>query len=168
MPLTLSSLRAAASRYDDRRLYESLAKTTGETAFLCHSHKDSELAKGLQVQLKEAGWKLYIDWQDATMPTKTDRTTAEKIQKKIKEAKLFFFLATPNSVGSLWCPWEIGYADGVKSPDKIKVIPTIDENNNWYGTEYMQLYQSLDRSTSDKIVFNPPTSKTSILQALMQ
>jgi len=39
-----------------------------KTAFLCHSHRDSALAEGLQALLAEQGVALYIDWQDATMP----------------------------------------------------------------------------------------------------
>ena len=94
---------------------------------------------GLQAVLREHGWNVYIDWQDTTMPPEPNRETALKIQRKIKENNWFMFLATQNSTASRWCPWEIGYADGVKSIDSIMIIPTQDRNRNWYGNEYLQL-----------------------------
>lgn len=119
-----------------------------KSAFLCHSHKDAEYAKGLQVLLAEQGLVLYIDWEDPCMPDTPDRRTAERIQKAISESDLFLFLATPNSTGSRWCPWEIGYADGVKLLDSIIVVPTSDSRGQYYGNEYLQLYRSIQLAQS--------------------
>lgn len=38
--------------------------------------------------------------------------TPATIKQKIRDLTSFLFLATPNSIASRWCPWEIGYADG--------------------------------------------------------
>ena len=97
-------------------------------AFLCHSHSDAQYVKGFIQLLKEENIDVYVDWQDSSMPENTNRDTAVKIQQKIQEADYFFFLATPNSVKSRWCPWEIGYADGVKKYESIFIIPTQDRN----------------------------------------
>ncbi len=114
-----------------------------QTAFLSHSHKDSRLAKSLQAFLNAQGWEVYIDWEDTSMPDSPTRETAEKIQFKIRDLDWFLFLGTQNSMKSRWCPWEIGYADGVKSVDTILVIATSDDSGT-YGSEYMQLYRHID------------------------
>jgi hypothetical protein len=69
---------------------------------------------------------------------------------------LFLFLATPNSVTSRWCPWEIGFADGNKPVERIIVIPTVDLTGTWHGNEYLQLYRSLDRDSVTGLVVRDP------------
>lgn len=150
--MRIRSLKEAFNRSNRVVITKSLneAKLQGlETAFLCHSHKDHELAIGLQVLMKENGWDIYIDWQDGDLPSSPDRVTAEKIQNKIKQTTWFLFLATPNSVSSRWCPWEIGYADAVKIKDKILIIPTEDDSGNWYGNEYLQLYSKITEASDN-------------------
>lgn len=114
-------LRSAAGRSGSvvvaKSLNEALSKNK-QTAFLCHSHKDQELAKGLQVLLKENGWDVYIDWEDNEMPSSPNKETASKIKSKITTTDWFLFLATSNSTQSRWCPWEIGYADSQKGMEK--------------------------------------------------
>jgi hypothetical protein len=65
-----------------------------KTGFLCHSHKDRDMALGLQQWLKEQGMDLYIDWQDPYMPDTPDGTTADRIRTVIKGADVFLFVAT--------------------------------------------------------------------------
>ena len=115
------------------------------TAFLCHSHKDESLVKGLLVHFQEKGVNLYVDWLDSEMPETPNEETASRIQGKIKSAYYFFFLATANSKASRWCPWEIGYADGVGK--KVCIISTSDDHNT-YGNEYLQLYSHIDEGHS--------------------
>lgn len=107
--------------------------------------------EGLIALLREAGWTLYVDWADTSMPPKPDRITATKIKSRIKQTRYFLFLATPNSVQSRWCPWEIGYADGVKAIDDIIIVPTQDDRGNYYGNEYLQLYCQIDEMASGKL-----------------
>ncbi len=151
MPIQITTLRAAASRSRQTIIEKSLDGThraTVATAFLCHSHKDEDLAKGLQVLLSENGWDLYIDWQDREMPERPEKETAEKIKSKIITMDWFLFLATPNSIQSRWCPWEIGFADSKKIYDRILIIPTSDSSGNWYGNEYLRLYRKIENATT--------------------
>jgi len=136
------------------------AKRLGkQTAFLSHSHKDAQLAKGVQSFLKSHGWDVYIDWEDSAMPDKPDRKTAERIQQSIVRLDWFLFLATENSMKSRWCPWEIGYADGKKPIDTILVIQTKDIYGNYYGNEYLQLYRYIYATQSGGYaVFRPEAS----------
>ena len=146
MPISINDLRAAGSRASRTRLLKSINEAVArskQTAFLCHSHKDDDLAEGLQVVFAENGWELYIDWKDHEMPEKPNKETAEKIKTKIGQLDWFLFLATPNSSTSRWCPWEIGIADTRKSHDRMLIIPTTDSSGKWYGNEYLQLYNQI-------------------------
>jgi hypothetical protein len=48
------------------------------TVFLCHSHHDRVLVEGLIGLLDNIGIKIYVDWNDKSMPRVTNRETAEK------------------------------------------------------------------------------------------
>lgn len=144
MAFRQQEIRDAARFSTIRKSATDARRENQRSAFLCHSHRDADLAKGLQAFLQRLGWEVYIDWEDATMPERPDRSTAMKIQEKIRSSEMFFFLATENSMASRWCPWEIGYADGVKGLDRILIIPTADGRGNTYGNEYLQLYRHLD------------------------
>ena len=146
MPIALDSLRMAGTRSFQVKIAKSFreARAKGQqTAFLCHSHRDEDLAKGLQVLLVENGWDVYIDWQDTCMPEKPSQETARRIQAAIRDRKWFIFLATPSSTSSKWCPWEIGYADRAKAHEQILIVPTTDRSGIWYGNEYLQLYRQI-------------------------
>jgi len=117
------------------------------------------LAKGMTQLLTEAGWRIYIDWQDAEMPETPNRETAQRIQQKIVDLEYFLFLATSNSMSSRWCPWEIGYADGKKDIDRILVIPTTDGVRT-YGNEYLQLYRRVDLSDKGALAVWQPGQHT--------
>jgi hypothetical protein len=146
MPIPQSDLRSYASRagFEKSAAIVNEAKRVGrQTAFLSHSHKDAEMAKGVQGFLQAQGWDVYIDWEDTSMPSTPNRQTAERIQQRIVALDWFFFLATDNSMSSRWCPWEIGYADGKKPYSSILILQTKDASGRYYGNEYLQLYRHL-------------------------
>ncbi|WP_210259612.1 toll/interleukin-1 receptor domain-containing protein [Rhizobium sophorae] len=151
MAIDQSDIRSSASYSTVRKSASDGRRENKRTAFLCHSHVDADLAKGLQGYLHRKGWEVYIDWEDHTMPERPDRRTAEKIQGKIRDLEMFFFLATQNSMASRWCPWEIGYADGVKDLNRILVIQTRDSRGVTHGNEYLQLYRHLNDTQSGGI-----------------
>lgn len=161
MPISIDAIRSAAGQVKktaSRTLQEARASNLA-TAFLCHSHKDSDLVRGVINMLGSEGWDVYVDWEDTSMPEKPDRETAMRIQQKIVELKYFIFLATPNSIDSRWCPWEIGYANGKKHIDQILIIPTTDRSGAWYGSEYLQLYRRVDKADSGRLaVWGPGQS----------
>lgn len=162
-----SSILAYSSRAEVRkseRIVEEARQAGKQTAFLSHSHKDSTLAKGLQGFLQSKGWLVYIDWEDMSMPSKPNRETAQKIKDKIKRFDWFFYLATANSASSRWCPWEIGYADGVKDIDKIVIIPTRDSAGRNHGNEYMDLYRNVDVAQSGGYGLFYPNNRGMLLE----
>lgn len=129
-------------------LQESMEKMASlnrtKSAFLCHSHKDETLVKGLIAMFQNARIDLYVDWKDHSMPTTPNALTAKKIQKAIRGCGVFLFLATANARVSRWCPWEIGFADS--SQRKVFIVPTRDFTET-YGNEYLQLYPRIDIGT---------------------
>lgn len=158
MAIQQSTLLGYAARTTRTVLQEQvkLAKLQQrQTAFLCHSHKDAEMAKGVQGLLQEQGWDLYIDWDDEEMPETPNGETALRIKGKIRGLDWFLFLATGNSMGSRWCPWEIGYADGVKKYEAILVIPT-SSGYTTHGSEYLQLYRRIDLAPNGNAAIYPP------------
>jgi len=145
MPISQSDLLNAGQR---RSMQGRFSKRFGQpTAFLSHSHKDAQLALGLQELLNNQGWDVYIDWQDPTMPDKPDDETAFNIKVAIVRAEWFLFLATQHSMASRWCPWEIGFADAKKAYDRIAIVPTQDNQGHFYGNEYLNLYNKIDISS---------------------
>lgn len=140
---TILGYEGYASVKKSEELIKEAKASQKQTAFLSHSHKDGRLAKSVQGFLKAEGWDVYIDWEDTAMPDSPNRGTADRIQAKIRDLNWFLFLATQNSMRSRWCPWEIGYADGVKEYDNILILPTSDSSGS-HGNEYLQLYRHLD------------------------
>ena len=141
-------------------------RTDTPTAFLSHSHKDRELAEGVQAWFKSKGWNVYIDWQDEEMPPRPTRATAEKIQNQIERRNLFLYLATENSARSRWCPWEIGYADKAKGKSKLLIIPTQDARGTNHGNEYLSLYRRIDLDGMLIRFFEPGSTYGQSLNAL--
>ena len=135
------------SQYSSEIIVEGAIRSGQQTAFLSHSHLDHDLARGVQGFLQSQGWMVYIDWQDVTLPSSPNSETASKIKSRIRQLDWFLFLATKNSIESRWCPWEIGYADGVKTYDDIVILPTTDSMGRFYGNEYLNLYRSLQHSS---------------------
>jgi hypothetical protein len=170
MPIPIDRLRSASSRYYSiSKTADSLmeARRFGlKSAFLCHSHKDVQLVEGLIVLLRDNGWRVYVDWKDTGMPERPSRETAEQIQSRIRSCEYFLFLATSNSMGSRWCPWEIGFADGVKNIDAIFVVPTSDSFNT-YGNEYLDLYRKIDLSQYDRLLALRPKEQRGTLIELL-
>lgn len=115
-----------------------------KTIFLSHSHEDRELAEGLVNLLAGVGIKLYVDWQDSSLPRVTNRRTAEEIKKKIQDLDFFLILATNRALKSRWVPWETGVADQCKTPARMAIIPVVDNSGIFEKNEYLQLYNRLE------------------------
>lgn len=152
MTIDLSALQAAArrSRAEIAASASDARRRGVRTAFLCHSHKDAVYVEGLLVLLREAGWQVYVDWLDTSMPAVPNAQTAANIRGRIRDCDYFLFLATPNGCASRWCPWEIGVADGIKNHANILVIPT-REGRVYYGNEYLGLYRRIEVANDGRL-----------------
>jgi hypothetical protein len=147
-------------QYADKRVYGicEYRFQADTTVFLSHSHQDKRIVKGLINYLAEQGIKVYVDWNDTSMPRVTSRETAEKIKGKIKENNLFWILATVSAMNSKWVPWEIGVADQSKQNDAIFIIPVSDPTGKFHGSEYLQLYRSIESTTNGPAISKPNQS----------
>ena len=94
--------------------------------------------------LKKIGVNVYVDWMDIGMPKSTSGRTAERIKGKIKDNKKFIFLATEGAINSKWCNWELGFGDAHRFIKDIAIFPVRDDNNNFTGSEYLQIYPSIE------------------------
>jgi hypothetical protein len=167
LPILIDDLRTASSRISKIATLSEARRLGLRTAFLCHSHKDSDLVKGTANKLNENGWNIYVDWADTSMPDNPNRETAQRIQTKIVESHYFLFLATAHSMSSRWCPWELGYADGKKLNENIFIIPTSELSGKWHGNEYLQLYRRIDVASSGELAaWNPGQDRGFYLRGL--
>lgn len=56
----------------------------------------------------------------------------------------FILVATNGAIDSKWCNWELGYGDAQKFDlGKIALFPIAQNDNNWKGSEYMQIYPTI-------------------------
>lgn len=75
------------------------------------------------------------------MPARTCGRTAENIKEKIKKYDKFIFVATEGAIASKWCNWELGFGDAQKfAYGKIALFPIRDDEKDWSGSEYLELY----------------------------
>lgn len=133
------------------------------TVFLSHSHDDRELVEPAANFLASLGVKVYVDWQDPLMPAITSADTARRIREMIRLNKRFLLLATENSLGSRWVPWELGYADGEKTFLDIAVLPISESTYREAPNEYIQVYLRVARaSTGAWYVFEPGKNESSL------
>lgn len=124
--------------------FSSETKLNKITIFLSHKHNENEELDGAISLLKSFGVDVYIDWQDEGIPAKTSGITAARIKEKIKENKKFIFLATEGAISSKWCNWELGYGDSQKYIEHIALLPVKNDNQDYNGSEYMQIYPSIE------------------------
>src|SRR5262249_25131364 len=99
-PMAIAQAELLRARQQRPLLKSMVFAGVHKTAVLCHSHRDEQLAAGLQALLAEQGVMLHIDWKDASMPSKPNRETAARIQRRIKMCDWFLFLATANSMSA--------------------------------------------------------------------
>jgi hypothetical protein len=142
--LTEASLRSFSQSSEGLIIKSRLWKFSKDQArisiFLSHSHKDKELVEGLIEKLAYySEISIYVDWQDSNMPRVTSRETAQKIKERITSLDYFLILGTKNAMESRWVPWEIGIADSTKSGEKIAIVPVVNLNDKFQGSEYLQL-----------------------------
>lgn len=115
------------------------------SVFLSHKHTDKELMLQIKTMLEHIGINVYIDWLDETMTSITSGKTAEKLKEKIKQYDKFILVATNDAIDSKWCNWELGLGDAAKfDARKIAIMPVRREETYWNGSEYLQIYPTIE------------------------
>ena len=110
--------------------------------FVSHSSADNEFIKKVLLFLKYAkgGVERYVDWQDAKMQHPTDIETAKLLKDRIKRAKKLIYVVTNDSLKSVWCSWELGFADCDKGVEDVALLAVKPNNGRWKHNEYLQQY----------------------------
>lgn len=148
--LTLRAIILNEARVQNRCFSERNKKLS---VFLSHKHSDLEYLERVRYVLESLNASVYVDWADPSMQHPTDRETAETLKKKIERYDKFIFIASDAAIASKWCNWEIGYGDAHKyEQDKIALFPIKQDDREWNGNEYLQLYPSIeyfDGTTTD-------------------
>ena len=83
-------------------------------AFISHSSKDKPIARKVAEQLRQMGWKVWIDEGEL----KPGDSLAEKLSSAISEVDIFVIILTNNSISSNWVKYELN-----------NFIPTLVESN---------------------------------------
>ncbi len=146
---TLSDLRRFSqemlSEQRTTTLRKSAARDPRGSTFLSHSSSDSELLPGVIALLENHGASVYIDKMDNTLPPQTSSQTAKALRSRIEQSNCFILLATSRSKNSLWIPWELGLADGLKRSRRVAILPGVDTaaHTDWPNQEYLGIYDKI-------------------------
>ncbi len=110
--------------------------------FVSHSSHDAEFIQKVLLFLYHAkgGIRGYVDWQDPAMEHETDLKTAADLKSRIQHARKVIYVVTAESLKSVWCSWEIGFADCAKGPKDIAILAIKPNNGRWKNHEYLQQY----------------------------
>lgn len=131
--------------------------------FLSHKHtEDKSLIKAVKGFLNKNGADVYIDWQDENMSKVTNIETARRLKEAIRKSKKFVLLATPDSIESIWIPWELGLADQMKGDSNITLLPIVEDGTSWDRREYYKLYSRIEKLDNEWKVINASLSFTGI------
>lgn len=130
--------------------------------FISHQKKDSDAARTIADYIQDAGIDVYFDQYDSSINRSDPQSVVSAIKKGIENCSHMLVLFSPNTFGSMWVPWEIGYAynsvvtlnvlrlkgvDKDKLPEYLKVTNTV-----------MSIYQlnsliaSIRRTNRDQII----------------
>lgn len=142
--LTKRRIEKLASEYDGRGSIDSIAQGKGQNydVFVSHSSRDAEFIRKVLLFLYHAkgGMRGYVDWQDPDMEHETDAKTAADLKSRIRSARKVIYVVTTDSLKSVWCSWEIGFADCAKGPNDIAILAIKPNNGRWKNHEYLQQY----------------------------
>lgn len=163
---TIDQARAAAQdlRFQTKKSDGELLREARDTSrdqfdlFLSHSSRDKTLVLGAKVLLERKGLSVYVDWIDDGDLDRAavDRTRAELLRRRMGQCDWLFYAHTPNAALSRWCPWELGYFDGLRRPERrVLILPILQTGQSYKGQEYLSLYDTVDPQTWTK----PPADR---------
>lgn len=130
--------------------------------FISHQKKDSDVAGKIADYLVEAGIDIYFDQYDSSINRADPKSVVDAIRTGIENSSHMLVLFSPNTFGSMWVPWEIGYAfrsqiplnvlklKGVAKhelPDYLKVVKIILDIY-----DLNVLISNLTRVTGDQLI----------------
>lgn len=88
--------------------------------FISHQKNDSDAARAIADYLQDAGIDVYFDQYDSSISRSDPQSVVSAIKRGIENSSHMLVLFSPNTYGSMWVPWEIGYA--YNSPVTLGVL----------------------------------------------
>lgn len=83
---------------------------TKPRVFINHQKKDSDIACVVAEYLLNAGIDIYFDQFDKSIDRSDPHSVVRAIRRGIENSSHMLVLFSINTFGSMWVPWEIGYA----------------------------------------------------------
>lgn len=113
--------------------------------FLSHSYLDKVQVLALVKLFNQHGFSVYVDWlEDKQLDrNNVNEHTAYLLRNRMKQSRCLSYLTTKNTTTSKWCPWELGYFDGLKK-SKCCIFPIMEYGSTFNGQEYLGLYPYLE------------------------
>lgn len=143
--LTKRKIEALAAKYNItdpvlRQIYSVNNKQID--VFVSHSSSDKNFVEKVNAFLyySKGGIQPYVDWLDLSLPRETNVTTAVILKERIQRASKVIYVVTTESLRSVWCSWEIGFADSNKGINDIALLAIKPNNGKWKENEYLQQY----------------------------
>ena len=78
--------------------------------FISHQKKDSQVANTVAEYLLDAGVDIYFDQYDGSINRSDPSSVVTAIRRGIENSSHMLVIFSQNTFGSMWVPWEIGYA----------------------------------------------------------
>ena len=121
--------------------------------FVSHSSRDIEFIKKVLLFLKNSKGvdSVYVDWQDPDMKHETNAQTAIDLKERIENARKVIYVVTSESLKSVWCSWEIGYADCSKDVNNIAILAIKPNNGHWKNHEFLQQYPLISYDLKERL-----------------
>jgi hypothetical protein len=121
--------------------------------FVSHSSRDVEFINKVLLFLKNGKGvnSIYVDWQDPDMKHETDAQTAVDLKDRIDNAQKVIYVVTSESLKSVWCSWEIGYADCSKGVNNIAILAIKPNNGRWKNHEFLQQYPWISYDQKERL-----------------
>lgn len=70
-------------------------------------------------------------------PTNAD--TAKRLKDRIQRARKLIYVVTNDSLKSVWCSWELGFADRDKGIENVAILAIKPNNGYWNKNEYLRI-----------------------------
>ena len=142
--MTKRRIEKLASEYENYEEVLSVSdpKDGGFEVFVSHSSADNDFIRKVLLFLKYAkgGVNGYVDWQDSKLQHPTDAQTAKRLKDRIRNSRKMVYVVTNDSLKSIWCSWELGFADRDKGVDNVAILAVKPNNGRWKHNEYLQQY----------------------------
>ncbi len=132
----------------DHPLKEKRKRNRKTSVFLSYSHYDKKWAYAASLMLELIDGDLYIDLRDYDLPNDPSVATANILREKIANAEKFMVVVTDRTRDSVWVPWELGVADGIKGFENIAILP-LSIIRGFEVQEYLATYNRVENSHND-------------------